>query len=252
MTIVRPTERLTREQKELVRSVPGVAEKAERDVRRTWGTGGLEKNDRLQLAHLGIYRAAQRFKAEKLVPFAKWSYFKATRTIRDAILQRARQNDPFGKARVAASTAFLISATIRGVEEASDPDNVRFGKLLRFGEDCLIDELGGMVSAIDTMTPEDRLTARDEWKTLLDALVASLADLSPELRSLLRRRYTEGLDLKETAAAEGVCYETTLERHQEALRLLRARMRRFGVTRAPDVEDDAGWGDALIAALVGS
>ena len=50
--------------------------------------------------------------------------------------------------------------------------------------------------------------------------------------------------------AEGVCYDTTLARHQEALKLLRARMRRFGVTRAPDGDDDAGWGDALIAALV--
>lgn len=252
MSTVRPIERLTREQKDLVRSVPGLAEEVERAVRRTWGTGGIDADDRLQLAHLGIFRAAQLFKADKNVPFKHWARYKATRTVQDAIRQRARQDDPLGAVREAASTEFLITATIAGCSDASEADNVKFGKLLSFGESHLVEQLGDMGIAITTMNVEDRLSARDEWRHLVDAMVAALADLSAELRSLLRRRYTEGLDLKETAAAEGICYETTLERHQEAVRLLRARLRRFGVTRAPEPDDDAGWGDALIAAIVGS
>jgi hypothetical protein len=69
---------------------------------------------------------------------------------------------------------------------------------------------------------------------------------------VLRRHYTEGLDLKETAAAEGIGYDTALDRHQEAVKLLRARLRRYGVHKAPEVRDEAGWGEALMAALAGS
>jgi DNA-directed RNA polymerase specialized sigma subunit len=127
---------------------------------------------------------------------------------------------------------------------------VRFGKLLSLGESHLVEQLGGMGIGITTMNVEERLSARAEWRCLVDAMVESLADLSTELRSVLRRRYTEGLDLKETAEAEGVCYETTLERHQEALKLLRARLRRYGIVKAPEPCDEAGWGDALVAALL--
>ena len=250
MSTVRPIERLTREQKEFVRSVPGLAEEVERAVRRTWGTGGIDADDRLQLAHLGIFRAAQLFKAEKNVPFKLWARYKATRTIQDAIRQRARQNDPLGAAREAASTEFLITAKIAGCADGSDPDNVKFGKLLRFGESHLVEQLGGMGIAITTMNVEERLSAREEWTHLVDAMVASLADLSAELRSLLRWHYAEGLDLKETAAAEGVYYDTLLDRHQEAVKLLRARLRRYGISNAPEACDEAGWGDALIAALL--
>ncbi len=252
MSTVRPIERLNREQKDLVRGVPGLAEEVERAVRRTWGTGGIDADDRLQLAHLGIFRAAQLFKEDKNVPFKHWARYKATRTLQDAIRQRARQHEPLGAAREAASTEFLITATIAGCDDASEADNMKFGKLLSFGESHLVEQLAAMGIAITTMNVEDRLSARDEWRHLVDAMVASLADLSAELRSLLRRRYTEGLDLKETAAAEGVCYETLLDRHQEAVRLLRARLRRYGISNAPEACDEAGWGDALIAALIAS
>ena len=252
MSTVRPIERLTREQKELVRSVPGLAEEVERAVRRTWGTGGIDADDRLQLAHLGIFRAAQLFKPEKNVPFKLWARYKATRTVQDAIRQRARQDDPLGAARDAAGTEFLITATIAGCKDASEPDNVKFGKLLSFGESHLVEQLGAMGIAVTTLNVEERLSARDEWRHLVDAMVEALADLSAELRSLLRWRYAEGLDLKETAAAEGVCYDTLLERHQEAVKLLRARLRRYGINKAPEACDEAGWGDALIAALIGS
>jgi RNA polymerase sigma factor (sigma-70 family) len=252
MSTVRPIERLTKEQKKLVLSVPGLAEEVERAVRRTWGTGGLDAGDRLQLAHLGIFRAAQSFKPEKNVPFKHWARYKATRTLQDAMRQRARQDDPLGAAREAAATEFLLTATIAGGNDASEPDNVRFGKLMSFGESHLVDQLGAMGIAVTTLNVEERLSARDEWRHLVEAMVESLADLSAELRGVLRRHYTEGLDLKETASAEGVCYETSLERHQEAVRLLRARLRRHGIAKAPEACDEAGWGDALIAALVGS
>jgi RNA polymerase sigma factor (sigma-70 family) len=250
MSIVRPIERLTRDQKALVRSVPGLAEEVVRAVRRTWGTGRIDADDRLQLAHLGIFRAAQLFQAEKNVPFKHWARYKATRMLQDAIRQRARQDDPLGTARDEASAEYLITATIAGCRDASEADHVQLGKLLGFGESHLVEQLGGMGMAITTMTVEERLSARDEWSYLVDALVASLADLSAELRSLLRWRYVEGLDLKETAAAEGVCYTTLLERHQEAVKLLRARLRRHGVSKVPEACDEAGWGEALIAALM--
>ena len=252
MTIVRPIERLTREQKALVLGVPGLAEEVERAVRRSWGTGKIDADDRLQLAHLGIFRAAQLFKPEKNVPFKHWARYKATRTVQDAIRQRARQNDPLGLARDAAGTEFLLAASIPGCTDAAEPDNVKFGKLLSFGEDHLLEQLAGMGIAVTTLNVEERLSARDEWKQLVDAMVASLADLSAELRAVLRRKYAEGLDLKETAAAEGVFYDTVLERHQEAMKLLRARLRRYGISKAPDTRDEAGWGEALIAALVGN
>lgn len=252
MSTVRPIERLTKDQKKLVLSVPGLAEEVERAVRRTWGTGGLDVDDRVQLAHLGIFRAAQLFDPEKNVPFKLWARYKATRTVQDAMRQRVRQDDPVGAAREIAATESLITATIAGCQDVSEADNVRFGKLMSFGENHLIEQLGAMGIAVTTLNVEERLSARDEWRHLVAAMVESLADLSAELRSVLRRRYTEGLDLKETASAEGVCYEVSLERHQEALKLLRARLRRYGISKAPEVCDEAGWGNALMAALAGS
>ena len=252
MTTVRPIERLTREQKALVLGVPGLAEDVVRAVRRSWGTGKIDPDDRLQLAHLGIFRAAQLFKPEKNVPFKHWARYKASCTLKDAIRQRAQHSDPVGAAGDAASMEFLVTATIAGCKDASEADNVRFGKLLSFGEAHLVEQLGGMAIAATTLTPEARLSVRAEWKHLVDAITLSLADLSEDLRNLLRRRYVEGLDLKETAAAEGACYDTILEKHQKAVKLLRARLSRHGITQVPDVDDEAGWGDALIAALVGS
>ena len=252
MSTVRPMERLTKEQKALVLSVPGLAEEVERAVRRSWGTGGIDASDRVQLVHLGIFRAAQRFKAEKNVPFKNWARYKAACTLKDAMRKRARLDDPLGEARDAASTEFLLTAKIADRKDAPEPDNVKFGKLLSFGESHLIEQLGGMGIAITKLTPEARLAAREEWKALVDAMILSLADLSAELRSVLRQHYTEGLDLKETAKAEGVCYDTMLERHQEAVKLLRARLRRYGITKAPESYDEGEWGEALIAALVGS
>ncbi len=249
MTTIRSIERLTREQKDLVRSVPGLAEEVERAVRRSWGTGKIDADDRLQLVHLGIFRAAQLFKKEKNVPFKQWARYKAACTLKDAIRQRAQQNDPLGAARDAASTEFLLTATIAGCNDTSEPDNVKFGKLLSFGEAHLVEQLGAMAVAVTTLTPEARLSARDEWRHLVDAIVLALADLSEDLRSLLRRRYVEGLDLKETAAAEGVCYDVILVKHQKAVKLLRARLSRYGISKAPDVEEESEWGEALMAAL---
>ena len=242
--IVRPLERATKEQKALIQSVPGAAERAVREVRRSWGNGGIERDDLVQIAHLGIFRAAQSYDPSK-GEFAGWAFYKASHAVRDAVRQALGPRRPVDAAKDLAETNFLTGTGIPTNDDPAEPEKATFRHMVEFAEELLSAELEGMMGAMEVLTPEEALLAKEEWEVTFEALSASVPDVKPERLDLLKKHYGEGLNLKQTAAAQGLSYWTILERHEETLGLLRARLRGRGVTGVPVFSDDGGWGTLL-------
>lgn len=239
--IVRPLEKATKAQKALIKGVPGTAERAVREVCRQWGDGGLDRDDLVQIAHLGIFRAAQSHDTQK-GEFPGWAFYKASHAVRDAVRHALGPRKPLDAARDAAETNALVRATEPADDDPAEPAQATFRNLVEFTEELLLSELEGMMGAMQALTPEEHLLAREEWEVTFEALSAAVPDVRPERLDLLKRHYGEGLNLKQTAAAQGVSYWTVLERHDETLELLRARLRGRGVTGAPRVGDSTAWG----------
>lgn len=236
--IVRPMERATKEQKALINSVPGTAERAVREVRRSWGSGGIEKDDLVQIAHLGIFRAAQSFDPRK-GEFPHWAFYKASHAVRDAVRQALGPRRPVDAARDAAETNFLTGMGIPAHDDPAEDDKTTYRHMVEFVEGMLVSELEGVMGSMASLTPEDALMAKEEWEVAFEALSASVPDVKPERLDLLKKHYGEGLNLKQTASAQGLSYWTILDRHEETLELLRARLRGRGVTAMPEVIDGA-------------
>src|ERR1700679_131688 len=68
---------LTKDQHALARSVPGLAERVAYDLATKLLGGDPRSPDRVQCAHLGIYKAAQTYDPEQ-GEFGMWAYWKAT------------------------------------------------------------------------------------------------------------------------------------------------------------------------------
>jgi RNA polymerase sigma factor (sigma-70 family) len=239
--VVRPMEKATKEQKALIRSVPGLAEKAVRHVRKAWGTGGLDRDDLVQIAHLGIFRAAQSYDASK-GPFAGWAFYKASHAVRDAVRQALGPRKPLDAAREAAETNYLCATTVPADDDPSEPPQASFRHMVQFAEDLLLAEMEGVMGAMDALSPEEAVMAKQEWEVAFAALSTSVPDVKPERLDLLKKHYGEGLNLKQTAAAQGLSYWTILSRHEETLDLLRARLRGQGVTEMPSAGAGEAWG----------
>lgn len=236
--VVRPLERATKEQKALILSVPGLAERAVREVRRSWGDGGLDRDDLVQIAHLGIFRAAQSYDPAKGT-FPGWAFYKASNAVRDAVRQALGPRRPVDAARDAAEINFLTGTGVPEHDDPAEPEQATFRHMVEFVEDMLVAELEGVMGAMASLSPEEALMAKEEWKVTAEALAAVVPDVKPERLDLLKKHYGEGLNLKQTAAAQGLSYWTILERHEETLGLLRARLRGRGVTAMPALIDGA-------------
>ncbi len=236
--IVRPMERATKEQNALIKSVPGVAERAAREVRRSWGTGGIDRDDLVQIAHLGIFRAAQSYDPKK-GEFSGWAFYKASHAVRDAVRQALGPRKAVDAARDTAETNYLTGTGIPENDDPAESEGASFRHMVEFVEELFVAEMEGVMGAMQSLTPEDALMAKEEWEEAFDALSESVPSVKPERLDLLKKHYGEGLNLKQTAAAQGLSYWTILDRHEETLGLLRARLRGRGVTEMPEVIDGA-------------
>jgi RNA polymerase sigma factor (sigma-70 family) len=237
-TVVRPLVRATKEQKALILSVPGMAERAVREVRRSWGDGGLDRDDLVQIAHLGIFRAAQSFDPSK-GEFPGWAFYKASNAVRDAVRQALGPRKPVDAARDAAETNYLTGTGIPEHDDPAEPEQASFRHMVEFVEELFVSEMEGVMGALESLSPEEALMAKEEWEGAFEALNAVVPDVKPERLDLLKKHYGEGLNLKQTATAQGLSYWTILDRHEETLGLLRARLRGRGVTAMPALVDGA-------------
>jgi DNA-directed RNA polymerase specialized sigma24 family protein len=238
--------RLTREQRELVRTVPGLAEDVANDFRRTLGTV-LSFDDALSLAHLGIAEAAASFESERGVPFRYWGRLGATRSIRD----EARREQRHVRLRRACRAATFVLA----VEQATpspfdDPFHGDDDATQAALSDALDDLTLAMVVASqpDGSNPEDELIERETWQRVRAALGKVLGDLDHERAEMLVL-HAHDYDIKRIALERGVNYFGLLETFHATIKLVRARLRAMGILGSPDPRDDEPWN--LLARLRG-
>ena len=107
-------------------------------------------------------------------------------------------------ARDAAEINFLTGTGVPEHDDPAEPEQASFRHMVEFVEDLLVAELEGVMGAMASLSPEEALIAKEEWKVTTEALAAVVPDVKPERLDLLKKHYGEGLNLKQTAAAQGL------------------------------------------------
>ena len=243
----RPWGSLTREQKVLVRDVPGLAEKVAYDHLARFGCGDLEPADLVQHAHLGIYRAAQLFNESKKVPFEKWAYFKAACAVFDAVRKSLRLRDPIEPYRTKAGQEYLAAKLGVTAPEVAGwvTEEMLIEQLVEFAEEQLGAELTGAVSALEGLTEEERTVARLDWGQAYAWLGELLGEVEPEYRRIFRRCHAEEMTLEAAIAAEeSVNYWAVLRELPKLFKRLRARFAGLGLKQLP--EGHGEWGRGVL------
>jgi DNA-directed RNA polymerase specialized sigma24 family protein len=228
---------LTREQRALVRSVPGLAEHVVFDLSRELG-GDPHSPDRVNIAHLGIYKAAQRYDPE-LGAFRPWASFLATFEILMVERKDGKQKRLLTAGRIA-GFRYLAERQHRADDIPADATNDELmGELTGFAQGQLVaDLLGTLAAAEEPAEGDDEVAERDAWAQALTALGGVLASLKPEHREMLLL-FAHGHPVKSIAKARSVDYSKLLEDFHEQLALVRARLEGQKVTSVPTAPKDA-------------
>ena len=230
---------LTKAQRDLVKSVPGLAERVAYEVGGMLG-GDPRDPDRVQAAHLGIFNAAQS-QDDTRGPFPAWAKFKAVREVLTMERKQRKQKRLVTAGRIA---GFRIAAT-RLHRDGDIPldatDAALFSTLVGIAEEHIIGNFLGVVAACEEPPEgEDDVGEREEWSTLTATLLRELDKLDPENRELLLL-FAHDHDVKAVAATRRVDYGTLREKFHAQLALLRARLKaQTKVKRVPRRPDDAG------------
>lgn len=223
--------RLTREQRQLISEVPGLAERVAFDVGRTLG-GDPRSPDRINQAHLGIYKAAQTFDPA-LGKFVNWATWKAYGAIVDADRKNGKQQLLLAAGRIA---GFRALAETRGrIDDvpADATDSELRGGLVSLAKEQIVGGLLGVIAALDEPADgEEAIAERQEWARATAALMIVLDSLQPENRALLLL-FAHGHDVKAIANARGVDYGTLRAQFHEQLHLARARLEARNVRGVP-------------------
>jgi hypothetical protein len=222
---------LTREQRALVKSVPGIAERAAREVAHEIG-GDPKDMDRINQAHLGIFRAAQTYDPGQGT-FAQWALFLGVCEILDAERKGRKAARLLSAARIAGIRC-LAERQHRPDDispEASDQD-LREALVGLAREELAAKILGALVAEQTVAQGEEELAERITWRRVVDALQQVLEGLQPEHREMLLL-FAHGHTIKSIAKARRVDYWTLLERFHAQLALVAARLRGQHVEGAP-------------------
>lgn len=228
---------LTKEQRALVRSVPGLAERVTFDMACELG-GDPRSPDRVNIAHLGIYKAAQRYDPD-VGPFAPWAACLAKCEILTVERKEGKQKRMLTAGRIA-GFRYLAERQHRVDDIPADAtDDELMAELVGLAREQLAADLLGVLAANDE-PPEgdDEVAERDAWVHALDALVRVLETLQPQHREMLLL-FAHGHTIKSIAKARGVDYWTLREHFHEQLALVRARLEGQKVTHAPTAPRDA-------------
>lgn len=228
---------LTPEQRALVRSVPGLAERASYEISRAFG-GDPRSRDRINQAHFGIFKAAASYDSDR-GPFAQWAHLKAWGEIVTADRKAQKQKRLAAAGRV---TGFrLLAAKRHRFDDISleASDNELFGELVGLAQEQLVGELlGAAVASEEPAEGEDEYAEREAWALALEALQHVLGGLKPQHRELLLL-FAHGHDIKAIAKDRGMDYSTLLDQFHGQLALARARLEGLNINRTPPPPPDA-------------
>ena len=242
----RPFGSLTREQKALVRDVPGLAERVAYDHLARFGCGHLEPADLVQHAHLGIYRAAQLFEGSKRVPFEKWAYFKAACAVHDAVRKSLRLGDPIEAYRTKAGQEYLAAKIgVPAVEvQGWVTEEMLLEQLVEIAEEQLGAELLGAASGLSALTAEEQAVARLDWGQAYAWLEQLLCEVEPAYRRVFARCHADEMTLQDALAAEGVNYWAAMRELPKLFKRLRAQLGGLGLKQLP--EGHGEWGSGVL------
>jgi hypothetical protein len=228
---------LTKDQRALVKRAVGIAEQAAYEVGKSLG-GDPRDNDRVQLAHLGIYKAAQSYEGE-LGPWEVWAKFKAICEILTGERKERKQRRLRAAGRIVGYRVLAANRYRAGDVPSDATDEELFGALVGLAEDQIAGEwLGALAANEELPDDDDDVAERDAWNEVMPELVGVLDSLQPGDRELLLL-FAHGHDVKSIAKKRGVDYSTLLDHFHSVLALACARLVGRNVKGVPSRPLDA-------------
>jgi hypothetical protein len=228
---------LTKEQRDLVKSALGVAERAAYEYGHALG-GDPRSADRVQAAHLGIAKAAQTYDPE-LGPFPPWAKIKAVSEILTTERRERKQKRLVTAGRL---VGLRVTAT-RGHRDGDVPvdasDESLFSALVGIAEDQIVgDWLGVVAAAEEPAEGDEEIAERDAWGVTMAKMVGELDQLAPKHREMLLL-FAHGHDIKAQAAERDVDYSTLLDEFHRQCALVKARLKGKKINALPARPKDA-------------
>jgi len=228
---------LTKEQRALARSVPGLAEQVVYDLGRGLLGGDPRSPDRIQCAHLGIYKAAQTHDGD-LGSFGMWAYWKAVFEVINVERRDRKQRRLLTAGRIAGFRMAMARQRHTDLPQNAGDDEL-MEVLVGLAEEQIVGELLGVLAATDE--PPDggeEVEDRDAWLDATGKLTGVLDGLQPEWREVFLL-FAGGHDIKAIAKARGVDYSNLLDQFHRQLALVRARLEALNVRGVPRRPADA-------------
>ena len=227
--------KLTRDQKDLVRSVPGLAERAARAVVKRFGL--IRPFDVLVAsAHYGIALAAENFDAAAGKTFQEWAFWKAVRTILDDARADQRQRAHILAARLAAVEFMRHEHRPPRDDDATVPEEQLRGELDAYKAGLLASMLKGVAAVAPTVGGEDDMLTRIDAGRAAVALKEVCEDLRPEQRELLA--CNDEAALQALSEKWGKSWWTLGRARNKLLKVVGARLAGRGMVAMPDWDDD--------------
>lgn len=232
---------LTAEQRALVTSVPGLAERVALGVKRAFRLPH-DARELVRHAHYGIARAAQRWDGQ--TPFEAWARFKASR----AVLDGARgQRHEDAKSSTGRQTGLLYllheDGQVRGDPLGASVEAAQ-GELDELTQGLAAAMLADVAARPRHAGGEDEVTRREDGARAAEALRTAFATLTAELRAVVALCFAgaEGDDeeatLEAVATRVGLSVSTVKRHRSRALQLLGARLAGQGITELPSWLDE--------------
>jgi hypothetical protein len=220
-----------------VRSVPGLAERVTFEMSRELG-GDPRSLERVNIAHLGIYKAAQSYDSDR-GPFPPWAKYLATCEILMVERGERKQKRMLTAGRVA-GFRWLAERRHRADDIPADASDEELTEALTdlAREELVAELLGELVASEEPVEGGDDVAERDAWAHAMASFIRALDSLQPQHREMLVR-FAHGHNIKAIAAERDVDYGTLLERFHEQLALVRARMEAMNVRHAQRAPRDA-------------
>lgn len=227
---VRPTMALSREQRSLVKSVPGLAERVAAKVQREYKLFAVSLEQMIQSAHYGVVLAASSYDPAYEQSFLVWASYKAMQTILDDLRTELRQRDQIMMGRLAALEV-MSSEPVAGEHDVMAHDDLKRRELNRYKASVLAGYLQGVAAWQPEGDREEELVQKLDAVKALSALRRIYDDLGPEHEELLRCINQQ--DLIALAERRGVS-RWTLRREREKLqKVVGARLHAAHVREMP-------------------
>ena len=240
---MKDTVKLTSDQKKLVRSVLGLAERAAREAARRYGP--IQPMDVMERsAHYGIALAAQSFDPDAGPSFEQWAYFKAIATIVDDARSERRQADRIAAGRHAAMEFLRFEHRAPRDEDAFATEHQDRSELNAYKAGVVAAFVRGLAGTPLNAGGEDEMISRVDATRAAEALRHVYDGFRPEQLELLA--CDSEADLKELAPKWAKSWWTLGRARQKLLKIVGARLTGQNIEAMPAWDDDV-WG-----ALAGS